>query len=84
MKGMARGFESKSVESQQADLERKEESSAPVSPQEAARLARRRTLELARARAVQDRATANRPAHRAMLDAAIRSIDEQIARESGS
>jgi hypothetical protein len=77
---MARGFESKSVESQQADLERKEPASSQLSPEDAARRAKRRTLELARARAVQDRASAQRPAHQKMLDAAIRAIDEQLAK----
>jgi hypothetical protein len=77
---MARGFESKSVESQQADRERREPASAPVDPAAAARLARRRTLELARARAVQDLARAHVQAHKAMLEAAIRAIDDQIAR----
>jgi len=78
---MARGFESKSVESQQADLEeRRRASPAAAAPAEAPEVAaRRRTLAMARARAVADRARAHVPAHIEMLDAAIKAIDEQLA-----
>ena len=77
---MARGFESKSVESQQADREAaRKPAGARLSPEEAARAARRRTLEMARARAAQDLQTASVPAHRSMLEAAIASLDAQIA-----
>jgi hypothetical protein len=77
---MARGWESKSVESQQADRERGEPAGAgPVSADEAARVARRRTLELTRARALSDLASARSSAHRQMLEAAIRALDEQLA-----
>jgi hypothetical protein len=76
---MARGWESKSVEAQQADRERDEPLPAPVSPAEAARIARRTTLEMARVRAVEDLRVARVPAHRAMLEAAIAAIDAQLA-----
>jgi hypothetical protein len=76
---MARGWESKSVEDQQAEHERERPAAAPVSPAEAARLVKRRTLEMARVRAVQDLAVARLPAHRAMLEAAIAAIDAQLA-----
>lgn len=75
---MARGWESKSVEAQQADKEASREQAAPVSPEEAERLARRRTLELTRARAIADLAAARSPAHRQMLEGAIRALDEQL------
>ena len=75
---MARGWESKSVEAQQADRDRHEPAAAAV-PQDPARVARRRTLELARARAQADLTRARHSAHREMLEAAIRAIDEQIA-----
>ena len=77
---MARGWESKSVEAQQADRDR-HEPTAPVVPEDPARVARRRTLELARARAQADLSNARHAAHRAMLEAAIRAIDEQLTRE---
>ena len=76
---MARGWESKSVEAQQADRDRHEPVAPAAAPDEARALARRRTLELARARARADLSTATHPAHRAMLEAAIKSIDEQLA-----
>ncbi len=77
---MARGWESKSVEAQQADREavNPKGSGAPPTPEEAARADRRRMLELSRARAVSDRVAARSPAHRAMLDEAIRAIDAQL------
>ncbi len=75
---MSRGWESKSVESQQADRDRRPEAAGPASPEEAARVARRRTLELARARAMADLASARSAAHRQMLEAAIRALDDQL------
>jgi hypothetical protein len=49
-----------------------------VSPEEAARTARRQVLELTRSRALADLAAARTPAHRQMLEAAIRALDEQL------
>ena len=77
---LARGFESKSVESQQADREQAAEKVPAVSAEEKARHARLATLNLARARAEADLAAARNPAHRAMLEAALKALDEQIAR----
>ena len=51
---MARGFESKNVESQQEERARAKEVGPELSAAEAARVARRRTLELTRARAQAD------------------------------
>ena len=80
---MARGFESKNVESQQADRESQESAGlAPPTPEQVASAARRRTLELARARAVADLQTARNPSYRATLEAAIAAIDDQIRRLS--
>jgi hypothetical protein len=76
---VARGWESKNVEAQQDERERTETQRAEVTPEEAARLARRRTLELTRARALADLAAAKTPAHRAMLEAAVRALDEQLS-----
>ena len=76
---MARGWESKSVEAQQDARERAAaDRPSGVSPEEAARVERRRTLELTRTRALADLATASSPAHRQMLEAAIRALDEQL------
>lgn len=75
---MARGWESKNVEAQQDERERTEAPRADVTPEEAARLARVRTLELTRARALADLAAARTPQHREMLEAAVRALDEQL------
>jgi hypothetical protein len=76
---MARGFESKMVEFNQEEAARGRSKSAPLSPEEQARLARRAMLELARTRAVTDLAAATRPAHKAMLEQAIKALDEQLS-----
>ena len=79
---MARGWESKSVESQQADREARQEQAAALTPAEAEQLAERRTLELARSRALADLASATAPAHRRMLEGAVQALDEQLRRLS--
>ncbi len=79
---MARGWESKSVEAQQQDAVAKRASGADVTPAQRAALQRRRTLELARARTAGDLHNSTSPAHRAMLEKALRAIDEQL-RELG-
>ena len=77
---MARGFESKDVEFQQAEAERR--SRAPKVALTAAErevLARRRTLELSLTRARADLAAAASPRHRDMLVAAIASLEAELA-----
>ena len=76
---MARGWESKSVEEQQSERERETPSAPRMSPADVARAAQRRTLELSRARAAADLTRATIPAHRKMLESAIRALDEQLA-----
>jgi hypothetical protein len=75
---MARGWESKSVEAQQADRETREKPGAALTPEEAAAQAQRRTLELARTRVLNDLAAAKSPAHRRTLEAAVQALDEQL------
>lgn len=75
---MARGWESKNIESQQEDAARGRQAGAKMTPDERDRVARRRGLELARARAAADLATATAPAHRKMLEQAIAALDEQL------
>lgn len=75
---MARGFESKMVEFNQEEAARKKSSGAKLTPEEKARLERRGSLELARARAAADLARATAPNHRKMLEQAIASLDEQL------
>jgi hypothetical protein len=76
---MARGWESKSVEAQQEERDTPGAEARPaLSPEEAARAQRRQALELALARAQADLAVATRPAHQRMLEAAIRSLRQQL------
>jgi len=77
---MARGWESKSIESQQEDRAAAAAAAGkpPVSPAEAARRARVRTLEVALARARADREAAVHPSHQRMLDEAIAALTAQL------
>jgi hypothetical protein len=75
---MARGWESKSVEAQQEERQRAQPVAAPLSPEERALAARRRTLELSLARAESDLALAAQPAHRRMLEQAIAALRGQL------
>lgn len=78
---MARGWESKAVEAQQDEAERRSDRSEPV--EDPVRTTRRRTLALARARAAADLALATRPAHQQMLREAIAALDAQLAALDG-
>ena len=77
---MARGFESKMVEFQQEEAARTRArpGAASVTPEQKAADAKRRGLELARARAAADLQRATAPAHRRMLEQAIAALDEQL------
>lgn len=76
---MARGFESKQVESQQEEAARPRTPGKTLTRDEGDRLQRRRALELSRARIVADLERATRPAHQQMLEQALAAIDEQLA-----
>jgi hypothetical protein len=73
---MARGWESKAVEDQQQEAQSRKAAAPPPDPF----AAERATLQLARTRALSDLQHACAPAHRAMLEAAIRDLDEKIAK----
>jgi hypothetical protein len=78
---MARGFESKMVEFQQEEAARRGGSGAgkpALTADEQARQDKRRSLELARARAAADLERATAPAHRQMLEQAIAALDDQL------
>ncbi|MBM3740126.1 MAG: hypothetical protein FJW39_30590 [Acidobacteria bacterium] len=79
---MARGWESKDVESQveQAEAERR---AAQRQTPTAADL-QRESLLLTRARVVRDLDAARHPRHRAQLEAALQHLDGEIARLGGS
>ena len=76
---MARGWESKAVEDQQQQAEERTPAPSPVDPAAAARASARATLQLARTRALADLQHACAPAHRSMLEQAIRDLDQKIA-----
>jgi hypothetical protein len=73
---MARGFDSKAVESQQDDARAAREKRANLEKVDPARHA----LELARARVVADLARATQPAHRQMLETALADLDRALTR----
>jgi hypothetical protein len=77
---MARGWESKSVEDQIAARESAErDRQTPVV--DAGKEARRRSLELARARAQQDLQLACDRRHRAMLEQTIAHLDKELSEQ---
>jgi len=75
---MARGFESKDVEYQQAEAERVKKLGRPLTADERDRKSRRQSIELALARARADLAAARTPAHRKMLTQAIAALEQQL------
>ena len=79
---MARGWESKAIEDQIAAREAAENDrrGVPAAPPDAARETRRRTLQLARARALQDLQHACHARHRALLEQTIEHLDAELAR----
>jgi hypothetical protein len=79
---MARGFESKDVEFQQAEAERGRSKGRELTPEERDASAKRQTLELALTRARSDLAVARSDAHKKMLHDAIASLEQQIAASS--
>jgi hypothetical protein len=76
---MARGWESKAIESQQADAAPAANPRRRLSAADLAAEARRRDLLLARARVSADLVAATRPAHRTMLEQALADLDRQLA-----
>jgi hypothetical protein len=78
---MARGWESKGVESQ---IESAEERAAlaklpKLTPEEANRKQQRESLQLSRTRVLHDLETSKNPGYRGTLEAALKHLDEKIA-----
>ena len=76
---MARGFESKDVEYQQAEAERVKRLGREMTSEERDAQAKRATIELSLARARADLAAARTPAHQRMLVDAIAALEQQLA-----
>jgi hypothetical protein len=77
---MARGWESKSVESQIEDASARSSLGAGLSAEERAAHQKLRGLELSRRRVQQDLAAAASPARRASLERALAFLDEEIGK----
>ena len=77
---MARGWESKSIESQQEEAARDKVQKPALTTEQRVDAVRRRTLELARSRMSDDLSRAKSPHHRAMLERSLAAIDEELAR----
>ena len=75
---MARGWESKAIESQQDEAARQRERTDHRSDTQRAADARRHDLALTRARVVTDLERATHPEHREMLTRALDALDLQI------
>lgn len=75
---MARGWESKSVESQQAETGGSTVQRPRLSPEARARVDKHEALRLSLARVRDELARASQPAHRAMLERAAAALDAEI------
>ena len=78
---MARGWESKDVESQVEDRKAVAENAGkgPKSPEELKKEQERRGLNLSRTRILNDLENAKHPNHRKSLEAALAHLDQKIA-----
>lgn len=77
---MARGWESKSVEQQQEEAKSRGPTRRPLSPRQIADEQQRQSLRLSRARIEQQLERATSPRHREMLEAALKDLDERLAK----
>jgi len=76
---MARGWESKSIEAQQAEASEKPSTARErLSPEEAANRRKREVLRLSRQRIAQQLATVKNPQHRKMLEEALAELDRKL------
>jgi hypothetical protein len=76
---MARGFESKDVEYQQAERERLTDRRPEVAPEERSAGNRRTAIELSLARMRADLERARVAAHRTMIERAIETLEAELA-----
>jgi signal recognition particle GTPase len=77
---MARGWESKSVEAQQAEAgERSVKKGPKLSAKDAARIRQRETLRLSRQRVLQQIEATQNPRHRKLLQQALDELEEKLA-----
>ena len=83
---MARGWESKAVESQMesAKAEQKQSGRKRMTPEAAARLRKKETLLLARAHLQQQLQKAQHTRHQEMLQNALADVEKQLAELTGT
>jgi len=78
--GMARGWESKDVESQVAAVaDKPSKAGGSDSPDKLRRQQMRKDLELSRTRVLHDLETATHPNHRKSLEAALAHLDQKLS-----
>ena len=75
---MAKGFESKDIEYQQAEAVRERALRHTLTPAERDDVSRRRSIELSLTRSRSDLSRATSPAHRRMLEQAIAELERQL------
>jgi len=75
---MARGWESKSVESQQSDAAK--ETKRALTDEEIERARKRESLALSRVRITRELETARSEVHRTALENALKFLDEELAK----
>ncbi|HET6180562.1 MAG TPA: hypothetical protein VFE61_26830 [Candidatus Sulfotelmatobacter sp.] len=79
-RNVARGWESKSVEAQQAETSDKSAKPRPkMSAQQAAVWRQKETLRLSRQRVLQQLETSANPRHRQLLQEALAELDEKLS-----
>ena len=77
---MARGWESKSVESQIESAEsRRGPRGAQLTPEEIRRVREKESLQLSRTRVLHDLESARNPRYRETLSAALKHLEEKLA-----
>lgn len=83
---MARGWESKSIESQQESAEtRRQQSRLPhLTPEQIAVQRERESLQMSRTRVLHDLEKANNPRYRESLEAALRHLTEKLEALGGT
>jgi DNA-directed RNA polymerase alpha subunit len=81
---MARGWESKSVEAQQADAsEKTQKPRTKLTPEAAAHIRERENLRLARQRLLQQLESSQNPRHQDLLRSALSDLDQKLKRLDG-
>ncbi len=80
MANMARGWESKSIESQIESAETSNQESSHHDNHDPERMRRRQALVLSRSRVLQQLEVSQNPRHREMLNQALADLEAQLAR----